>query len=141
MMSTLQGVMSKIENDVQNDDNLNNLKESDFDISDPILNQIMSGGVENMMETIKSGNLEGMRSIMQNINPEKLLGGMPGLTEKLGSVLGKSKKNEKEYEDVPLTDEQLKELEEYYKKLELIQNEDATKTDMNENFLQIESVD
>jgi hypothetical protein len=128
MMGSLQNIMKDI--DISDDDKLNKLNENDFK-SDPLINQLMSSGVDNMIKEMKEGNLDSVRRIMKDMNPEKILSSMPGLSGlsgSLGSMLGKkndnNEKDAKTFQDVPLTDEQLLELEDFYKKIETIKKKD-----------------
>ena len=137
MMGSLQNIMKNM--DITDDEKLNNLSESDFK-SDPLINQLMSKGVGNMVNDLKNGNLDSIRRIMKEVNPEKILGSMPGLSGlsgKLGSILGKNEKEKdaKDFKDVPLTEEQLKELEEFYQKIETVKNNENQEINNNVEIL------
>jgi hypothetical protein len=143
MMGSLQNIMKDI--DVADDDKLNKLNENDFK-SDPLINNLMSSGVDNMIKEMKNGNLDSVRRIMKDMNPEKILSSMPGLSGlsgSLGSMLGKkdgeNKNDPKKFDDVPLTDNQLKELEDFYNKVETVKNKEES--EKNDNKLEIEVLD
>lgn len=137
MMGSLQNMMKNM--DLEGDEKLGKLNEDDFK-ADPLINQLMSSGVDNMIKEMKNGNLDSVRRIMKDMNPEKILGSMPGLSGlsgSLGSMLGKGGKKDKDakdFKDEPLTEEQLKEIEEFYKKVEEVNNSKLENLSNNENI-------